>query len=250
MGQSLEEYIKDVFAGTVNEEDENKRLKKLNEYFSYLGNANNPPDSILKNGDAIEVKKIETRGSALALNSSYPNSKLYSNSPMITEACRTCEVWTEKDLVYTVGVLKDNKLSELCMVYGMDYAADNEVYERIKKVIKDGVNTIEDVEFSETRELGRVNKIDPLGITYLRVRGMWHIQNPFRVFEYVYKPDDKKKFNFMALINDEKYESLKYTQELEDLSNRKENLNIRDVEIKNPDNPAELVNAKLITYKN
>ena len=35
MGEALEEYIKDIFAGTVNEMDENIRNNKLSEVFSY-----------------------------------------------------------------------------------------------------------------------------------------------------------------------------------------------------------------------
>ena len=30
--------------------------------------------------------------------------------------------------------------------------------------------------FAETKELGRVNQVDPLGITNLRIRGMWQIE--------------------------------------------------------------------------
>ena len=41
MGKALEEYIKDMFAGTKDEIDEQARLEKFNE-FSYTGNANNP----------------------------------------------------------------------------------------------------------------------------------------------------------------------------------------------------------------
>ena len=39
----------------------------------------------------------------IALNSSYPTAKLYSDSPMITKACRESEEWTEKDLLYAIG---------------------------------------------------------------------------------------------------------------------------------------------------
>ena len=91
MGEALEEYIKDLFSGTVFEKNENKRMEIISKVFSYLGNTNNPPDSILREGDAIEVKKIENKTSSLALNSSFPKAKLYSNSPMITDACRNCE---------------------------------------------------------------------------------------------------------------------------------------------------------------
>ena len=55
-------------------------LEKYSEVFSYLGNTSNPPDMIIKDGDAIEVKKIEGFNT-LMLNSSYPKQKLYSSSP-------------------------------------------------------------------------------------------------------------------------------------------------------------------------
>lgn len=248
MGEALEEYIKDIFAGTVNETDENIRNQKLSEVFSYLGNQNNPPDSMLWGGDAIEVKKIESNDSSLALNSSYPKAKLFADSPMIKKACRTCEDWTVKDMIYAVGVVDDNNIKSLALVYGDDYCAEKSVYEQIKSVIKTGVESITGVEFAETKELGRVNRVDPLGITYLRVRGMWGIENPFSVFDYVYKRDYNKKFNFMALINDDKYYSFDNYYDLENLCASVEELQITDVKIKNPNNPAQLKSAKLITY--
>ncbi|MEG1564382.1 MAG: NgoPII family restriction endonuclease, partial [Bacteroides sp.] len=188
MGEALEEYIKDVFSGTVNESNFKKRDQLISESFSYLGNQNNPPDSMLINGgDAIEVKKIESPNSALALNSSYPKAKIYANSSMINQTCRDCEDWSIRDIIYAVGVVDGKNLNSLAFIYGMDYCADKDVYERIKLTIKNGVESITDVEFAETKELGRVNRVDPLGITYLRVRGMWHIENPFKVFENIYK---------------------------------------------------------------
>jgi hypothetical protein len=59
MGEGLETYIKDVFANTLNEED--------------------------------TQKKLESKNSAITLNSSYPKAKLYANNPMITTDCRACE---------------------------------------------------------------------------------------------------------------------------------------------------------------
>lgn len=248
MGEALEEYIKDIFAGTVNEKDENIRNQKLSEVFSYLGNQNNPPDSMLREGDAIEVKKIESNDSSLALNSSYPKAKLFADSPMIKNACRTCENWTVKDMIYAVGVVGDDNIKSLALVYGDDYCAEKSVYEQIKAVIKNGVESISGVEFAETKELGRVNRVDPLGITYLRVRGMWGIENPFSVLDYVYKRDYSKKFNFMALINNDKYYSFDNCCELEELCKNIGELEIHNVKIKNPNNPAQLKEAKLITY--
>ena len=123
MGESLENYIKDIFAGTLNESDEQSRAIRFGEVFSYQGNQNNPPDMILRNGDAIEVKKIESSTSTLALNSSYPKAKIFVNSPMITTACRNCEVWQQKDIMYAVGVVGGSHLKKLFFVYGVDYAA-------------------------------------------------------------------------------------------------------------------------------
>lgn len=94
MGEALEEYIKDIFASTVNETDENTRNQKLSEVFSYLGNQNNPPDSMLRGGDAIEVKKIESNDASLALNSSYPKAKLYCDSPMIKKHAKLVKTGT------------------------------------------------------------------------------------------------------------------------------------------------------------
>jgi type-2 restriction enzyme ngoPII len=249
MGDALEEYIKDIFAGTYTITNEQERLEKISEVFSYLGNNSNPPDAMLKKGDAIEVKKIENNNASLALNSSYPKHKLFSDSPMISLHCRDAEEWNEKDIIYAVGVVDNNKLMNLSFVYGLDYCASEETYTKIKTKIKDGVEAIPGVEFAETRELGRVNKVDPLGITYLRVRGMWGIENPWTVFKYVYEKDLSKEFNFFAIINEEKYAdfSKEDRKEFEDFVN-KSDLNMTKVKIKNPDNPAILNIAYLITY--
>jgi hypothetical protein len=116
-----------------------EKNKIYNKFFSYLGNQNNPPDIILKNSDAIEVKKIETLGSALALNSSYPKNKLYYDDTRITCECRDCEgkIWESKDIIYAVGVSpKDtNKLKALWFVYGDCYAASREIYQRVSEKI-------------------------------------------------------------------------------------------------------------------
>lgn len=203
---------------------------------------------MLKNGDALEIKKIENENSALALNSSYPKHTLKSNSKMISNNCRLSENWTEKDIIYAVGVIKNNLLTSLCFVYGLDYCASEECYERIKTTIKTGVENIPGIEFAETKELGHINKVDPLGITYMRVRGMWGIENPWKVFNYVYTKKEKVGFNFMCIINDNKWKTFSNTKELLDLIINNYCLSIDDIRIKNPDNPAKLVSAKLITY--
>lgn len=95
--------------------------------------------------------------------------------------------------------------------------------------------------------MNRVNRVDPLGITNLRIRGMWQIQNPRRVFNYLHPTGDT--FELVAVIPTTKYNSFP-----NDSKNRIENLNnpnlsIADVQVKDPNNPANLIDAKLIIFK-
>lgn len=247
-GDALENYIKNLFANTF-DLSETERLEKWSKNFSWLGNNANPPDFMLRDGDAVEVKKIESPDATLAVNSSYPKHILKSSSSLISRACREAEIWTEKDIIYAVGVVNGNRLKNLCMIYGRDYCASNEYYNRIRQKIKNGVEDISGVEFAQTRELGRVNQVDPLGITYLRIRGMWHIENPWRVFDYVYRRNFQAKFNFMCIIDSGKWLTFKNRDNLIELQENYPVLEIIDVKIKNPDNPAKLDDAKLIHYE-
>ncbi|ETB63824.1 TPA: NgoPII family restriction endonuclease [Candidatus Nomurabacteria bacterium] len=248
MGEALEFYVKDIFCDSLKEDNSDKG-KIYSEYFSYLGNQNNPPDIIIKNGDAIEVKKhIGARASGLALNSSYPKDYLYADSPMITTACRGCENWEKKDLLYVIGSIVDSKIKSLWFVYGDCYAASREIYEKIKDAISDGVNSLPDIEFGETNELGRVNKVDPLGITDLRIRGMWAIKHPNKVFDYISEISNEADFKVNAIMLSSKYNSFPESdrKELESLISH--NLIINDIKIKSPNNPAKYLNAKLIRF--
>lgn len=248
VGEGLEMYIKNAFCGTFNLDNETEKQEIFSKHFSYLGNQNNPPDIIIKNGDAIEVKKLESLNSAIALNSSYPKDKLYADSPMITTACKKCEDWKVKDLLYTIGTAKNKILESLWFVYGGCYAAKENIYKRIKDKISSGLLELPDIEFAETKELGRVNKVDPLGVTYLRIRGMWHIENPNKVFSYL-SEKLHSKFILNCLMSLEKYNSFSKEDRLylENLNNP--NLTLQTVKIKSPNNPAELIPAKFIQFK-
>jgi hypothetical protein len=247
MGEGLETYIKNAFANTFNSNNEQNVLDTYSEIFSYQGNKNNPPDLILKNSDAIEIKKLESKSSAIALNSSYPKSKLYADSPMITTVCKDCEDWDVKDMLYTIGYIQQSNLKSLWLVYGDCFCADKEIYERIKNTISSGITSINDVEFTQTKELGKVKKVDPLGITDLRIRGMWHIDNPNKTFNYIYSYDDTKNFQLICLLKNEKYDSLPL-EDKEAITNL-DNVSIQEVNIKNPNNPVQLIDAKLLVFK-
>lgn len=248
MGDTLENFVKDAFAGTLQLFDEQQRLITHNQVFTWLGSQNNPPDMMLRGADAIEVKKTQNPNSALALNSSYPKAYLNASNHMVTDDCRACEDWTQKDLIYCVGHTSDTILHSLWMVYGSIYAANDNVYSQIKSVISVGVETIPDVVFSQTKELGRVNQVDPLGITNLRIRGMWQIENPRKVFSYIYQRLEDSVLDLVCLIPIDKYESFPIESK-----NRLQNLNeiglsIEEVNVKDPNNPAQLIQCKFIHY--
>lgn len=251
MGEALERYTKDAFAGTLNVTDELIRDSKYYEIFSWLGNQNNPPDAMIRGGDAIEIKKTQSANSNLALNSSYPKSTIRSSSTLITPSFRICEgidpCWEERDIIYCVGHTSDEELKSIWMVYGSIYAADHSVYERIKTTISSGINGIPDVEFAETNELGGVKKVDPLGITNLRIRGMWHIHNPRKVFSYLHKPA-KSKFELICVIPKSKYDT--FDQLSKDKINQIDlaGFSLTEVEVKDPNNPASRIPCVLIKH--
>lgn len=249
VGNALEVYIKDLFANTLLYKDEYSKLNIYNEVFSYTGNQNNPPDIMLKNGDAIEVKKVQGNASALALNSSYPKDKLYANSTMITNDCRTCENWDVKDIIYAVGNTTDTHLKELWFVYGDCYAADKNIYERIKNTIVDGLHSIPCIELTQTNELGKIKKVDPLGITDLRVRGMWSIFHPKKVFDYIPKHNVVSNFKFYCVMKKEKFNQFS-KEDIDNLYSLTDNKNffINDAQIRNPNNPAQLINIKFMEF--
>ncbi|MBW4664845.1 MAG: NgoPII family restriction endonuclease [Chroococcus sp. CMT-3BRIN-NPC107] len=250
VGDALEAYIKDIFANTVGETNKDIREEVHKQLFSYYGSANHPRDLMIRGGDAIEVKKVEKILGNIALNSSYPSAKLFVDSLMINAKCRDCEKWTEKDIIYAIGCCPNDKLKLLWLIYGDCYAASKETYENIRKKIIQGISSIKDVELSVTKELARVNKTDPLKITNLRIRGMWEIENPKSVYNYLNINYDKdKNFQLFVIMQSTKYLSfpVEDREQIESLNNP--NLVIKDIKIKSPDNPVQLISAKFISYQ-
>lgn len=248
LGEPLEDYIKDVFSGSIGlTRDQKNRLYQ--DAFSYGGGKNNPPDAIIRNGDAIEVKKVESITS-IPLNSSYPKSKLHIDDPRISSYCRNIEQgnWVSKDIIYAVGCIKDNNFQSLVLVYGDIYCADKEHYERIFDTIKKSITDNTTLSLKKTNELAHINAVDPLGITYFRARGMWGISHPFKVYEYIHKYDDSNHFELMAIIPTAKFNSLENKQELINLSNHVDNLVIEDKQVNDPNNTVNLIDVKLVTY--
>ncbi len=250
VGEQLEFFVKDSIANSFSIKKEDKE-KTYENVFSWLGNQNHPPDMIVKGSDAFEIKKIENQKSSLALNSSPPKDKLHSSDLRIVAACRTCEPieWKEKDLFYVVGHTKSSKLNYLFFIQGSCYAADRSVYGKIYDPIKKEVELILDslqLEKGKSVELGKVKRVDPLGITELRIRGMWQIQNPLVVFESFCKIGDPDKFHLFALIKKTKYDM--FPKEIRTILEKNKQVSVKDIKIKDPNNPAKFLEAKLISY--
>ncbi|MBI2667382.1 NgoPII family restriction endonuclease [Candidatus Woesearchaeota archaeon] len=251
VGEQLEFYIKDAIADSLKFPKDKKEVA-YSKVFSYLGNQNNPPDIIIKNSDAFEIKKIESPKSALALNSSPPKDKLLSNDIRITNACRNCEAnkWAEKDLFYIIGHAVGGKIKYLFFIQGTCYAADHNVYDKIHNPIKKEVDSVIGslgLERGETVEIGKVKRVDPLGITELRIRGMWQIQNPLKVYENFCKIEDNDQFHLFALMRKDKYAS--FPKEDSKKLEANKSILVKDIKIKDPNNPSKLIEAKLISFR-
>ncbi len=249
MGEGLETYIKEAFSNTLLESDKKKKKQKFRNYFSYEGSKTRIPDLILKNGDAIEIKKTEALGD-LQLNSSHPKAILYS-SQNISDECRNCEAkaWIKKDILYTMGHIpkKSKNLKSLWFVYGTCYAANEDIYQDVVNEIKDTLKTTNTLQIDiDCKELGKVKNIDSLKITYLRIRGMWVIKHPSKVFDDLYKQTDEV-FSLIAIIPLEKYNT--FPKEDRDNIESNKSITITDEEISNPNNAAKILKIKLLIFE-
>lgn len=246
-GAALEDYVKNAFANCLGQDERSIKQARLRT-FSYLGNSTNPPDAMLSNSDAIEIKKIKTLGTTqLQLNSSYPKNKLRSDNPKICNACRTCENWEEKDMLYVIGQVNEQALQNIFFVYGDLYCDSHEIYENVENTIKDGLESIDGVDIAETNELGRVNNVDHLEISDLRVRGMWLIKTPFQHFGYLTNDIVNYRFKLVALIPEEKYNEFENVREFEEFC-RLNDVSVSDEEIEDSKNPANFIASKLVIY--
>lgn len=233
-GEPLEEYIKDAFAGTYNLDAATKNSQQ-SQVFSYGGGKNNPPDVIVRNGDAIEVKKVESIG-GIALNSNYPKAKLYHDDPRISSDCRNIEggQWTERDIIYAVCTMEQDSLRSVVFVYGSIYFAERDYYENQLNIYE---NTI------------HLNYIDPLGMSNVSCRfPTWTITHPFIAFNQIYEHNEKSDFELLAVIPAEKYNSFDNQYKLLDYSKADPKLRIQDGIVKNPNNLSQCMDVKVISY--
>ena len=244
MGEALEEYIFDAFSNSFKIEDNEERRTKHQEVFSFLGSKNKIPDAILKNGDALEVKKA-TSESSIQLNSSYPKHTLKATDTRIKASALTCEEvkWEEKEMLYCFGYIPSGgkHLKSIWFVYGRILCDLQEVYEEIIDNIKSNL----DDDYSGN-ELGGATGVDSLKITTLRVRGMWVIKHPQKVFSKLVKDWGNKDFEVKALIPKIIFDNFP--------KNSKDRLiesvlNFEEIELPDPTNRAKTLECVFIYYK-
>ncbi|MDR2967287.1 MAG: NgoPII family restriction endonuclease [Methanobacteriaceae archaeon] len=245
VGDSLEFFVKDAYSNGFKIIDKDEIYEK---YFSFFGSKNHPPDAIVKHSDAIEVKKTGSFSGDIQLNSSYPKSKLFADNPLITNACRLCEDnWIEKDMVYVLGVMRGKILVSILFIYGDCFAAEARIYEDLKDSITDYLESSDNTsEFSKTNEIGRLNNVDPLKITNLRIRGMWLLKNPYHIFNDYLQKDNNSNFTVCSIILKNKFDS--FPDEDKKIIIDDEDIKYKEIRIKNPDNPAQFLDAVLIRY--
>lgn len=246
-GDSLEGYIKDAFAGSMEAKTAVARELAWNKTFSYQGSANNPPDAMIWRGVAIETKKIGSLKSDLALNSSHPKSKLRKDDSKISEAAKNAENWTERDLVYAIGTVKGGYLKRLWLIYGDCLAADATFYSKTEQILSKLISESSGLTLAETNEIANIREIDPLNRSILRIRGMWTLKNPNSSFEHLTSLDSKTQFYVM--LREGTYQKLPEADRAMLESNKESELQNRIVNIPDPDDSSKIIEARFISYE-
>lgn len=246
MGDDLEDYVKNAYADTFDPglPDHERRLR-FERTFAWLGNSSNPPDLLLRGGDAVEVKKLAASSRAIQLNSSSPKDRLWADDPRVASGAVTAERWTSRDMVYWLASVNGRRLIDMWVVFGNVFCAQRETYDRISKYIAGAVAELPDLDHGQTNELGRLNRVDPLGITSLRVRGMWLIAHPRQVFTSLPDADDRPRFRL--LCHSDQYHSFSKTAR-EKVEGALPGFSSVEVAVADPNNPARSMPVRYISY--
>lgn len=237
-GEMLELFIRDLFSGSYSVKNWKEKEESWKNCFLLLGSNSLPPDFITRDGIVVEVKKSQ-KVSTIHFNSSYPKKYYFDKGKENNLAT-----------VYIAGTLsKGNELEMLWFVYGDCLFASNEIYSSHWEGIKEYIGSSKDNDKQNTtKELGRYNQIDPLKITDLRIRGMFQVKHPKKVFDYLLEDIQLKnnKVNCFALISEKEWE--KFSPKLKSQIEKFTDLTIKKVSIKDPDKPQQQISAKFIHF--
>lgn len=249
MGDALEVYVRDAYCNTFGLQNSEEKAERHEAVFSYIGNSKNPPDFMVRGGEAVEVKKIEKQTKTFQLNSSNPKNKLLRSDGKITATCRAAENgdWNEKPLVYAIGLVQQDALKELFLVDGESYVADKEVYETVFERARNAVRTgFSDDELANTVEIAKISKTDALGSAHLRVRPMWILKHPKEVFSEYIHISENASINVVAILPKHKFENYDNTQDFLDIAREDRRFRIETITVPNPNTPEEAMEVVII----
>jgi hypothetical protein len=247
--QQIENYVKDAISGSFKSVKDKKSTDRYSETFSYIGNKNKPPDMIMKGGDAVIIKTIKTYKGSLTINNSPPKDRIMWNDPWIIKSCQTIDggQWNSKDIFYAIGWTEKRKLKYLNFLHGSCFIPEEKFFNKKIQGLKKNIYNYLESEGLEAKSaigLGKVDNIDPLGIINLRIKGVWRIKNPLVIFSDIFNYDRKQEFTSIALMLKNKFDSFP-KKDVNAIVNDNQ-IEIKDVKIKNPNNFQRKIDAKLI----
>lgn len=213
--------------------------------FSWRGSANHPPDFMIRGGDAVEVK-IHGGIGQIQLNSSPPKRTLKVTDPRIQDACRTCEEWDEKDFLYFIGKANEEFVEALWIIDGTCIADKADTYDIIFDKL---ALTVTDLGGEPGNEIGRFNNVDPLQATSLRIRAMWLLEHPARVFEAFLLPPQQGTFILNVLVSAEKWSSYPEAHISAVMELQNQGLSVNRLEIPNSGSAVQLQKVVHVSWK-
>jgi len=135
-------------------------------------------------------------------------------------------------------------LKSIFFIQGPCLACTPDYYENLFKNFKQHIYKGK-FTFSETKEVARLNNIDPLNYTNLRVRAMFLMKNPFKIFEFC-QIKESSNMNVFCLMTDKKYSSFK-GEDIK-LLNQNADIEIYDKKINDPMDKNKFLDCKFIEF--
>tara|TARA_Y100001936_G_C16048845_1_gene656432 strand:- start:1108 stop:1971 length:864 start_codon:yes stop_codon:yes gene_type:complete len=248
-GERFEVFIKNSFANTFQISDVSKVEQIYSEFFIHQGSANHPPDLIIRNGDSIEMKKNESKlSSNIALNSSWPRTKLYSYDEKLTKKVSNLIPKGGIDNLYAVGTYnKKNILNQLLYFYGDCFYKNTNFYRDKYSQIQKKLSEF-DLNKKSSKELGGISNFDEIDRSSLRIRGMFQAKNPMIIDTIKNLLPSSQNFQMILIMRESKYQTINNLDktELENLNSQY--IIIKNIDLIDPDNSKKHLDVKIIIY--
>jgi hypothetical protein len=200
---------------------------------------------MIRGGDAVEVKTHRGIGQ-IQLNSSPPKRKLKATDPRIQGGCKNSEVWNEKDFLYFIGKTNDEYVEALWLIDGRCMADEEKTYDLIFDKIS---LTVSDLGGEPGNEIGRLNDVDNLKATSLRVRAMWLLEHPANLFEAIFTPTKSNSFVLNVLISLDKWNTYNTKEKNAVYELRGHDLEINQIQIPDSGKSDQLLQAVHISWQ-